>query len=206
MIMLSHTIDKRRQQWNTMDRGGHLWIEINSDGYRWIQVVSVTKIFQHAEHNGYSSETAYLLRDSNESTTGLLRDQWLSYLAEARFIYILYRMGIETLLPFLKFKSCAEKTNVKSYISLVASCWSHFLNLVLLPSACLRRFGAFNLPGGFPGVVPLRSADFFISTLVSGDISYADVRQRLHTEHFILEFTVKTSKLSARTQFYQGDK
>ena len=119
-------------------------------------------------------------------------------------------MGIETLLPFLKLKTSAEKTNVKSYISLVAavhaSCWSHFLDLVLLPSACLRRFGAFNLPGGFPGVVPLGLVDLFISTLVSGDISYADVRQRLQTEHFILDFTVKTSKLSARIQFYQGDK
>ena len=111
----------------------------------------------------------------------MLRDQRLSYLAEARFIYILYQIGIETLLPFLKFKNCAEKTNVKSYSGLVAavdaSCWRHFLDLVLLASACLRRFGAFNLPGGFPGVVPLGLADLFISTLVSGDISYADVRQ-----------------------------
>ena len=78
--------------------------------------------------------------------------------------------------------------------------------MVLLASACLRRFGAFSKPGGFPGVVPLDLADLFISTLVSEDISYADVRQRLHTEHFIQELTVKTSKLSARTLFYQGDK
>ena len=190
-----------------MDIDGYKWVAIDTNGY---QVVSVTKSFQRAEHNGYSCETVYMLRDSTESTSGLLRDQWLSYLAEARFIYTLYQMGIETLLPFLKFKSCAEKTNVKSYSGLVAavhaSCWRHFLDLVLLPSACLRRFGAFNLPGGFPGVVPLGLTDLFISTLLSGDIWYADVRQRLHTEHFILEFTVKTSKLSARTQFYQGDK
>ena len=33
MDILSHTMDTRRQEWNTRDRNEWRWIEIDSDGY-----------------------------------------------------------------------------------------------------------------------------------------------------------------------------
>ena len=64
MDMLSHTMDKRRQQCNTMDRDGQrqiyyhtqwiredsnviLWTEMDSDRYKWIAMDSDEYVITH---------------------------------------------------------------------------------------------------------------------------------------------------------------